>query len=109
VSSDPADLDEVRQRACEFLREDEWELTETVERAGYSLRYNQCQIAELLCARLESGFEFHEVPLGEPPGSSGVGYVLNNVDGRGLHIKFVLEWTYVRIISFHISKHHRSD
>jgi hypothetical protein len=58
---------------------------------------------------LESGFDIHEVQLGEPPGSGGVGYVLNNADGEGLYIKFKLEWQYLLLLSFHVSKHHRSD
>lgn len=109
MATNPRRLDEVLRQACEFLRNDDWKLTESVERDARNLGYNQCQVADLLLELLDADSPFHEVPLGEPPGSLGVGYVLNDVDGRGLYIKFLLEWKYLKIFSFHISKHYRSD
>jgi hypothetical protein len=109
MATDPHGLDEVLRQALAFLNSDEWQLTQTAERDARNLGYTQVQVAELLLYRLSEGFPFHEVPLGEPPGSGGVGYVLNDVDGQGLYIKFLLEWSYLKIISFHITKHTRSD
>ena len=109
MAEDWSSLDEVRRVACDFLRNDDWQLTESVERDARKLGYSQCGVADLLLDQLEARFAFHEVPLGEPPGSGGVGYVLNDVDGQGLYIKFLLEWKYLKIFSFHISKHFRSD
>lgn len=109
MAEDHSGLDQVRRDACAFLRNDDWQLTESVERDARGLGYSQCQVADLLLDQLSAGFPFHEVPLGEPPGSRGGGYVLNDVDGQGLYIKFLLECKYLKVFSFHISKHYRSD
>jgi hypothetical protein len=49
----------------------------------------------------------HAVAMGEPPGSLGTGYVLNNVDGQGLYIKLVIERDRTRVVSFHTSIHYK--
>jgi hypothetical protein len=109
MAEDQRGLDAVRRDACNFLRDDDWHLTESVERDARKLGYSQCGVADVLLEQLEAGFAFHEVPLGEPPGSGGIGYVLNDVGGQGLYIKFLLEWKYLKVFSFHVSKHFRND
>jgi hypothetical protein len=62
---------------------------------------------------LRNDFPFHPVPLGEPPGSAGVGYVMNNAGRQGLYIKLTIERDRtdgvvgVVVLSFHISKHYK--
>ena len=50
-----------------------------------------CAIIDYIVRLLRTNFPFHEVRLGEPAGSAGAGYVMNNADGRGLYIKVKIE------------------
>lgn len=67
-------------------------------------------IIDYITRLLRTGFRFHAIPLGDPPGSGGTGYVMNNADGRGLYIKMTIRQertTEVRILSFKVSQHFR--
>ena len=84
-------------------------MTRTAENDGVELGYNECGMADFLLSRLDEGFPFYEIFLGDPPDPTRPAYVMNKAGDRDLYIKFCLEWTYVWILSFHSSKHARSD
>ncbi|MCI0463002.1 MAG: hypothetical protein L0Z62_39145 [Gemmataceae bacterium] len=107
-------LDEARQRLIELIEADEWEITDSAVADGFArLRATgdyptQWKLVKFTLQLLKDGFPIHAVPLGEPPGSLGVGYVMNNADGRGLYIKLKIEEDRVaQLLSFHTSKHSR--
>ena len=69
-----------------------------------------CAIIDYIVRLLRTNFPFHEVRLGEPAGSAGAGYVMNNADGRGLYIKVKIECgraDEVIVLSFHVSDHYK--
>ena len=55
--------------------------------------------------QLKSGLAIRAIGMGEPQGSLGIGYVMKNVDGKGLYIKVIIEedgfCKLVKVISFH--------
>ena len=105
--------EEVRAELIRFLKNADWQVTESARVTAYPLlravgqRPTDAAIIEYVARLLESDFPTHAVPLGEPPGSAGMGYVMNNADGRGLYIKMKIERREAWVISFHVSKHHR--
>ncbi len=58
---------------------------------------------------LLGGFPIFRTPLGEPPGSRGIGWVMNNPDGNQTYIKLKIEQDGVYdtawVLSCHTSKH----
>ena len=56
---------------------------------------------------LIAGHPMHLIQRGEPPGSRGVGYVMNvtNADFQNLYVEMVIEDDTAWVLSFHISKH----
>ncbi|MCI0641309.1 MAG: hypothetical protein L0Y72_08560 [Gemmataceae bacterium] len=68
---------------------------------------SQFAIVEFVTDCLKQNEPMHEIQRGEPPGSRGVGYVMN-VSKQGindLYIELVIEDDLAWIISFHKSKH----
>jgi hypothetical protein len=118
MSSD-ASLEEVRAELIRLLESPNWEIVKSAREAARPILQDAGQrpsawaIPDYITDLLRKGFPFHPIPLGEPPGSAGVGYVMNNADGRGLYIKVKIERDRtdgvvgVVILSFHISKHYK--
>jgi hypothetical protein len=69
MSDDPSSkkLADVRREACEFLSNDDFRTTEKVRHDGTKNGFTECRMIDFLHDLLESGFDFHEVQLGEPP------------------------------------------
>lgn len=61
------------------------------------------------CEIARQGFPVNAVPLGNPPGSGGEGWSMNNTDGQGLYIKLKVEGGCVWVLSFHRSIHFRDE
>jgi hypothetical protein len=114
MSSD-ASLDEVRAELIRLLDNDDWQIVKTTAREpglpilrAMGLMPTDGAMIEYITRLLRTNFPFHAEPLGEPPGSAGTGYVMNNSDGRGLYIKVKIErrrTDEVIVMSFHVSKH----
>ena len=111
MSSDP-----VRDELIRLLENDDWEVTETARATANPILRAMGQlptdgaIIDYITRLLRRGFPFHAIRLGDPPGSGGTGYVMNNADGRGLYIKMTIRQertTEVRILSFKVSQHFR--
>jgi hypothetical protein len=107
-------LEAARQRLIELIEADEWEITGSAIKDGFDVLRStgeyptQWKIVKYVLDLLKSDFPIHAVGLGEPPGSAGVGYVMNNADGRGLYIKLKVEEDRTAwVVSFHTSKHYR--
>src|SRR5258708_6151121 len=66
-------------------------------------------IVDYIVARLRDGLPILRTPMGEPPGSRGIGWVMNNPDGNDTYIKLKIEEDGIAeiawIISCHTSKH----
>ncbi len=112
MSSDPGK--KVRDELLRLLDNDDWQVTGSARIAAYPILRamgrmpSDAAIVEYVSRLLRTDFPFHAVPLGEPPGSAGTGYVMNNADGRGLYIKMTIRQartTEVWIVSFHVSQH----
>jgi len=63
-------------------------------------------LVDYILEKLLLPFPLNEVLMGEPPGSGGTAYSMNNVDGQGLYIKLKIEDDRVVILSFHVCKHY---
>jgi hypothetical protein len=105
-------LDEVRQRLIELIEEEEWRITERAERTGReSLRRSlpvptQVSIVlHVLKLLKQDDCSLVPVPMGEPPGSHGVGYTVRDPVSPNLYIKVKIEEDLAWIISFHESIH----
>lgn len=107
MSFDESDFQVVRQHAIELLRDDRWNFCERAKNDLRQLGYTQVTAADLILRALEGDLPINLVRLGDPPGSGGIGYTMNRVDGRILHVKFILawDWTEVIVLSFHNSVH----
>jgi hypothetical protein len=111
-----SDASAAQTRLIQLLEEDEWRFTKNaLEQGRHALRGvirdppSECAIIDYLLDRLRDGFPLLRTPLGEPPGSGGVGWVMNNLDGRNTYIKLKIEEdgirTYALVMSCHSSKH----
>src|SRR5262245_59634236 len=86
-----------RAALIRLIEADEWEVTASAVsdarpillRAG--LPGTTFAVVEYVLRLLKDGFPMHPLPLGEPPGSAGTAYVMNNADGQGLYIKVKIE------------------
>ena len=114
MSDEELTLEAARQRLIELIEADDWEITDAAVESGFEivrargLYPTRWQVMKYALDLLKSDFPIHAVGLGEPPGSSGIGYVMNNADGLGLYIKLKIEEDRsVRMLSFHRSKHFR--
>jgi hypothetical protein len=100
-----------------LLEQDEYLFTDTALHDGMRLARtlgdigrgfpSQCGLVDYIIEQLRLPFPLNEVPLGDPPGSSGMAYSMNNTNGQGLYIKLKVEDDRVVILSFHASKHYR--
>jgi hypothetical protein len=104
----------IREELLRLLDNDDWQVTESARRAAFPILRGMGRVAtdgaiiEYVTRLLRTDFPFHEVPLGDPPGSAGTGYVMNNADGPGLYIKLTIRQertTEVWVVSFHVSQH----
>lgn len=72
---------------------------------------SEFMIVDYFLDLLRSGFPILRTPLGEPPGSGGVGWVMNNPDGNNTYIKLKIAedgvFDIVWVMSCHTSKHER--
>jgi hypothetical protein len=111
MSSDPEQM--VRDELIRLLDNDDWQIMGSARATAYPILRAMGQMAtdgaiiEYITHLLRTDFPFHAVPLGEPPGSGGTGYVMNNADGRGLYIKMTIRQeraTEVWILSFKVSQ-----
>jgi hypothetical protein len=94
---------------------DDWEVQEPALAEGIPLlrrmgvRFaSRAALVRYILDLLKSDYPMHAVGLGEPPGCNGIGYVMNNSDGRGLYIKVTIEEEKkVLVMSFKTSKHYK--
>lgn len=107
-------LDEVRERLIELLERDEWAITERAERTGREFlrrflpnaKPSQLSIIRHVLQLLKpDDCSLTPVPMGEPPGSHGLGYTLRDPLSPNLYIKVKIEEDLAWIISFHESIH----
>jgi|SRR5665213_1880708 len=115
--SSEASNEEIRAELIRLLESPTWRIVKSARDAACPIlqaagqRPTDWAILEYITDLLRTDFPFHPIPLGEPPGSVGIGYVMNNTDGRGLYIKVKIERDRadgvvgVVVLSFHISKH----
>jgi hypothetical protein len=106
-----------RIKLIELLEDiDGWRFTDTAFNQGrVALRPvcgktpSDCEMIEYIAGRLRDGFPIIRTPMGEPPGSRGVGWVMNNPDGHDTYIKLKIEedgiFEIAWVISCHTSKH----
>jgi len=111
MSSEP-----IRDELLRLLDDVAWRIARSARESAYPIlramgqRPTDCAMIDYVTRLLRAGFPFHEVPLGEPPGTAGTGYVMNNADGQGLYIKLKIErerTDEVVVLSFHVSDHYR--
>jgi hypothetical protein len=116
MSGGEGSLDDVRAELLRLLRADDWQITESARRDGgpilraMGVLPTDGAMIEYITSALEDDVlfrrKFHEVTLG----SEEKGYVMNDVDGKGLYIKLKIERgrrDEVWVLSFHVSIHHR--
>jgi hypothetical protein len=108
-----------RRKLIELFEDnDGWRFTDTALNQGrVALRpvcaksASDCEIIDYIVGRLRAGFPIHRTPLGEPPGSSGIGWVMNNPDGNHTYIKLKIEqdgiFDIAWVLSCHRSKHEK--
>lgn len=112
-----SDLTLARIRLIELLEDlDGWKFTDAAFNQGrLALRTvcgkipSDCEMVDYTVKRLRAGFPILRTPMGEPPGSRGIGWVMNNPDGNLTYIKLKIEDDGISeiawIISCHTSKH----
>jgi hypothetical protein len=107
-------LDEVHQRLIELFENDDWNITERAERTGRdflrrllkSANPSQVSIMRHVLRLLKrDDCSLVPVPMGEPPGSHGLGYRIPDPVSPILYIKVKIEEDLAWIISFHESAH----
>jgi hypothetical protein len=108
------------QKLIELLENiDGWRFTDTAFNEGrVALRpvcgktASDCEMIDYIVARLRDGFPILRTPMGEPPGSRGIAWVMNNPDGNHTYIKLKIEqdgvFDIAWVISCHTSKHKKS-
>lgn len=108
-----------RQKLIELLEDDDsWRFTDAAFNQGrVALRQvcgktpSDCEMIDYIVGRLRAGFAILRTPLGEPPGSRGIGWVMNNPDGNDTYIKLKIEqdgiFDIAWVLSCHTSKHHK--
>jgi hypothetical protein len=106
-----------RRKLVELLEADEWKFTRpALEQGREALKGvirdppGECAIIDYILGLLKGNFPLLRTLLGEPPGSCGVGWVMNNPDGRHTYIKLKIaedgRREYALVMSCHASKHH---
>ena len=111
------DPEAARKRLIELLEDlDSWRFTETAFNQGrQALRAfcgktpSDCEIIDLIVKWLRARVPLVRTPMGEPPGSRGTGWVMNNPDDNNTYIKLKIEadgvFEVAWVISCHTSKH----
>jgi hypothetical protein len=106
-----------RIRLIELLEDlDAWKFTDTAFNQGrialrpvFGKTPSDCEMIDYLVQRLRAGFPILRTPMGEPPGSRGIGWVMNNPDRNHTYIKLKIEDDGISevawVISCHTSKH----
>jgi hypothetical protein len=106
-----------RAKLIELLEAiDGWRFTDTAFNQGrVALRPvcgktpSDCEMIDYIAGRLRVGFPILRTLMGEPPGSRGIGWVMNNPDGNNTYIKLKIEqdgvFDIAWVISCHTSKH----
>jgi hypothetical protein len=104
--------DEARRRLRELIGDDEWRITERAERTGreflrrfIAVPTQQSIVRHVLGLLEQVDCSLTPVPMGEPPGSHGLGYVLRDPVSPNLYIKVKIEEELAWIIRFHESIH----
>ncbi|HWG43390.1 MAG TPA: hypothetical protein VN688_11445 [Gemmataceae bacterium] len=107
-------LRQAREELIRLIDKDEWHTTGRAEREGRQVLRRLMQfptqfaVVRFALDLLKANYPMHAIQRGEPPGSLGVGYVMNvsNEQIQDLYIELIIEEDKVWVISFHISKHH---
>jgi hypothetical protein len=111
------DADLARAKLIELLEDiDGWRFTDTAFNEGrVALRTvcrktpSDCEMIDYMVGRLRADFPILRTPMGEPPGSRGIAWVMNNPDGNHTYIKLKIEqdgvYDIAWVISCHTSKH----
>jgi hypothetical protein len=127
-ANEPSELEQAREELIRLIQNDDWEVVHSaslrrddspgqegylaiLRRLGVQYPSEGAMVAYVLDL-LKSNFPMHAVGLGEPLGSLGIGWVMNNSDGRDLYIKLTIQEQRMgqpraRFLSFHRSIHAR--
>jgi hypothetical protein len=106
---------EIRRELINLIQTDDWEFNDKSRADGLvwlqrSTSFpTEVKLIEYVLSLLQADFPMQEVGMGEPPGSLGTGYTMNNTDGQGLYIKLTIERGRARVVSFHVSKHYKGS
>src|SRR5260370_31038717 len=110
MARNEGELQGVRSQLIGLFESDDWRVAESAVRDARQLGFfTQWSVCEFILEKLNSTFPMHCIQLGEPPGSSGTGYVMSNADAVGLYIKLKIEDDEVWVLSFHRSKHSKTS
>ena len=113
------DAESARTRLIELLEDlDSWRFTDAAFNQGrVALRAvcgktpSDCEMIDLIVKWLRARRSLDRTPMGEPPGSRGIGWVMNNPDGNNTYIKLKIEqdgiFDIAWVISCHTSKHEK--
>jgi hypothetical protein len=106
-----------RKRLIELLEDiDAWRFTDAAFNQGRIALRPMCgktpsdiEMINYIVGRLRTGFPILRTSLGEPPGSRGIAWVMNNPDGNHTYIKLKIEqdgvFEIAWVLSCHTSKH----
>jgi len=97
---------------------DKWRFTDSALnqgrialRAFFGKTPSDCEVIDYIVELLRTGFPIVRTPMGEPPGSRGVAWVMNNTDGNDTYVKLKVEddgiFRIAWVISCHTSKHEK--
>jgi hypothetical protein len=91
-----------RTEMIELFEADDWEIAYSAENDARKIlrewgkQATQWAIAEYCLQQLKIDFTIRAIGMGEPQGSRGLGYIMKNVDGKGLYIQMVIAEEGVR-------------
>src|SRR5882724_11283940 len=106
MPNDTHALQEARQTLIRLFENDDWKLTDRADAHGRAIlaerggHVTQYDIILFVLNLLKTNYPMHPVKLGEPPGSGGLAYVMNNADKKGLYIKLKIEDGAAWVMSF---------
>lgn len=120
AEADPNDNEaSARQKLIELIEAEAWEFTKSaLEQGKVALKsvarepIGEYAIIEYIFDLLNVGFPMSRTLLGEPPGSGGIGWVMNNPDGKRTYIKLKIDKderdeSICYVLSCKTSKHHK--
>jgi hypothetical protein len=114
MADEGTSLDEIRVRLIELFEQDKWDITGEAERTGREFLRQLLKdaypsqvsiIRHALRLLKQDDCSLTSIPMGQPPGSRGIGYRLRDPVSPNLYIKVKIEEDIAVIISFHESKH----